>query len=143
MGYTHYWNKTAFTDDEWSKITDGAKAICKRAASEYSIVFGDFGGEVEASPVFDDSHIGFNGVDGDAHETFILYKRGSGGFCKTARKPYDIAVVSILLLAKEVAKIDISSDGDDEGVWESGTDGRGIIRIRPIDILTKTHLPTD
>lgn len=73
------------------------------------------------SPKLDNKQIALNGNEkspaGDlSHESFILWKnppKDSWDFCKTARKPYDAVVVSILALAKKVAPkaISISSDG--------------------------------
>lgn len=66
-----------------------------------------------------------NGTDkGDlGHETFNL-KLGKqeelSGFCKTARKPYDLAVTMILISAKYFAPdTEIGSDGNIED-WEHG-----------------------
>lgn len=48
--------------------------------------------------------IRFNGVEDDGHETFYLpKKKRSFNFCKTARKPYDIAVAMVLLACHAVA----------------------------------------
>ena len=61
--------------------------------------------------------IRFNGVGEDGHETFYLSPDESGwGFCKTARKPYDIVVVAILSMLDEYLgdKFEWRSDGDNE-----------------------------
>lgn len=83
-------------------------------------------------PQITDDYIGFNG-DGSArisvemdsptgnpweystdlaHESFDFENRKGSGYCKTERKPYDMAVASVLWWAKKVApkKIDIGSD---------------------------------
>lgn len=59
--------------------------------------------------------ITFNGIGDAAHETMWFDRKGDGfQFCKTARKPYDIAVIALLLLANRYAPEvwDIGSDGD-------------------------------
>ena len=58
--------------------------------------------------------IWLNGVGDDSHEPFILDFKGSWAFCKTARKPYDIAVKAILILAEKhgILKSPFSFDGD-------------------------------
>jgi len=78
-----------------------------------------------------DYQIRFNGVGNDGHETFILKKSSIGSelpllesdqfnFCKTARKPYDLAVGLVLLVAKNHSpnSIRVSSDGDWESDWK-------------------------
>lgn len=50
------------------------------------------------------------------HETFVLSRKGCEEFCKTARKPYDIMVQAVLIIAKYYfeSNISIGSDGDME-----------------------------
>jgi hypothetical protein len=64
----------------------------------------------------------FNGVGADSHESFYVSADGVDfNFCKTAQKPYDIAVTASLIHAKKVFgdKIKISSDGDWSD-WDGG-----------------------
>ena len=98
MGYTNYWyQRKSFTNEEWSKVLD-----------EYDYIKDVLGGSV----IFDESdvkQIMFNGnpENDQDHETFILHKEAktkpdyegqdvSFNFCKTAEKPYDIAVWHLL-----------------------------------------------
>lgn len=54
-------------------------------------------GEVEITPF----RVAFNGSGDLSHESFILTADVCGfEFCKTARKPYDLAVKTALLLAR-------------------------------------------
>jgi len=87
------------------------------------------GGHGEGEPVVETTYIWFNGDDskGLSHETFGLgpfdmggfqsfeeiEKDGVFGFCKTARKPYDLMVcVSLMILKHNLgADFKISSDG--------------------------------
>lgn len=115
MGYTHYWDHTdAFTTDEWNQITDKVNKIVNWCQNnkiplqyEYDMVM----------PVLNDSHqIRFNGVGDDGHETFMIKRVPSKtwDFCKTARKPYDVAVGCCLVLLQSVNgnKFKFRSDGD-------------------------------
>mgnify|MGYP003110094302 CR=1 FL=1 len=98
MGYTNYWyQRKSFTNEEWSKVLD-----------EYDYIKDVLGGSV----IFDESdvkQIMFNGnpENDQDHETFVLHKEAqtepdyegqdvSFNFCKTAEKPYDIAVWHLL-----------------------------------------------
>ena len=55
-----------------------------------------------------------NGVGGDGHEAFAMNPSGSWDFCKTARKPYDVVVATILLRARILMGEAFSSS---DGVW--------------------------
>lgn len=86
--------------------------------------------------VFNKDLIRFNGIGEDGHETFYLpkiYTRKMPSllshtdllfqFCKTANKPYDLAVCCCLIIAKHYLGDDIkvSSDGSlDE--WKEAID---------------------
>jgi len=113
-GYSHYWEQSRdFTNDEWSKIARAAKAIVRKAESKGIAIRG---GDGNGKPVINGNEIVLNGDEeaGEAHETFdITKKQGRWAYCKTARKPYDAVVVSILAVAKKVAPdaIDVDSDG--------------------------------
>ena len=87
--------------------------------------------EGEGDPDCDGEYISFNGRGKDSHETFSLtrlkrdifeyenaqeFERdGAFSFCKTNRKPYDNAVVSLLIGVRQIVSdaISLSSDGDD------------------------------
>ena len=89
MGYTNYWKQhTDIPDEVWDLI---------RKEIEYLI---EYIGEGCIEVLENNSEtIAFNGRNKNAHEDFILNKTktsDSFGFCKTARKPYDLAVWHIL-----------------------------------------------
>lgn len=128
MGYTHYYyQKRSFTIKEWTKILAEVTKIFA-AASQKTIVLAGWNGE--GFPVADSEQISFNGLDEMAHETFLLRKEKPFNpewrknesdyfsFCKTARKPYDAAVVSVLHAAREIAPdaIEVSSDGGQSAI---------------------------
>jgi len=136
MGYTHYWRQQRdFTDNEWqdltARVTMALKALPDRTETAGGYHAGDplkiCGGMGEGEPVIDGERIWFNGdesADLD-HETFNLekVKDSSFDFCKTARKPYDLLVTVVLVLADMGAPgaLHVSSDGDAEE-WQCAHD---------------------
>jgi len=89
------------------------------------------GGLGEGTPMINESQVWFNGdnKNGMSHETFDIKWFPSGGevkgFCKTARKPYDILVcVSLLAFKHAFNDSDVfrfSSDGDNSE-WATAKD---------------------
>ena len=104
MGYTNYWHQhNDFTDTEWSQIKE-----------EYNYIQ-----EVCEGIIVDESKktdgIIFNGKpeNNQDHETFVIKKIAktkkdyeeqdmSFNFCKTAMKPYDLAVWHMLCFINRV-----------------------------------------
>ncbi len=126
MGFTHYlYQSRAFTVPEWDKITAEARRIIAAATAKGISLCGPMGNN---SPILDAGRIALNGNEdnGEDHESFILdrmprMERGEKeafSFCKTARKPYDPVVVSILVAARDAAPdaIRLSSDGGQEAL---------------------------
>lgn len=118
MGYTHYFDiKEKLSDEEmvdlvgiFEKIysVDNGKTIFKE--NEWNSFFHYQEGNTEKVIAFNGDHS--NDLD---HETFYLSQNETGfNFCKTGFKPYDTAVVAMLIALKMVAgdKVRISSDGD-------------------------------
>ena len=116
-GYSNYWDHTEdFTNSEWSKIVRLAKAAIK-TAEKHGIVIRDGWGK--GKPVVNNKEIYLNG-DGEKnldHETFRITKKVNPGrpwgFIKTARKPYDAVVATILVGIKKIApkKFEPRADG--------------------------------
>ena len=115
MGYTHYF-------DDRPKIMDAeifrkASDECKKVVESLDIPLADV--------KFTDDVISFNGVGDDGHEDFELsrIKGNYFDFCKTARKPYDLAVCCCLLILEKYfdGTFIVRSDGDKDG----GFDGEG------------------
>ena len=136
MGYTHYYSqKRDLTDKEWGELTAVTKVILSNLP-EHSLSAGGFykdvplvikGWDGTGDPEVGKDAISLNG-DSDAdmdHETFLLTRERSDdgfSFCKTNRKPYDLAVTAILLVLQEIAPdaCEIGSDGDMRGNdWEA------------------------
>jgi hypothetical protein len=125
MGYTHYWTQTRdFTREEWPQIREDIEALLKDVQHVQGIPLADGMGTPGTQPDISDERIWFNGVGDDSYETFGLNRirppkedwQGShgGAFCKTARKPYDLAVTAALCYLATVpdpASHYVNSDG--------------------------------
>lgn len=116
MGYTHYWEvNEEITDNEWEQIRQGVSVALS--------VLGNLVQEerdIQAPPIISERQIRFNGIDNAGHETFLFNKNQNGfEFCKTAQKPYDLAVYLVLLICKAILgkKMSLRSDGGYED-WE-------------------------
>lgn len=130
MGYTHYLRqKRALTADEWQRLCEEARAIISRA-KQAGIELGGIMGE-GGNPDVTDEDIALNGVGAESHEGFIITRtplepmpgrehppEGAFSFCKTAQKPYDAVVVSLLFKAREIAPdaFTVMSDGGQEAI---------------------------
>lgn len=97
MGYTHYWEFT-----KYGKTKAGiefTQKLMKETADKFKglvelDVFTDNPGDGSGVRIYR-----VNGVDDDAHETFSVHPSGSEfNFCKTARKPYDQYVATVLYM---------------------------------------------
>ena len=114
MGFTHYLrDKPAFTDKQWKLFCDDVAAVYVK----YGNIIGGPSGELDDDrPFIGRREISFNGVGDDSHETCLVPKEASEfEFCKTARKPYDAAVVEVYkLVRKYLPTTKLSSDGGDE-----------------------------
>jgi len=128
MGYTHYWKQSRdFTSSEWQQVQLGVRKIvdlCTNQGINLQYEYDD-----SKKPAINKKHVRFNGLGDAGHETFMIEKlvtynpwedksKPHFNFCKTARKPYDLAVCLSLLRIKSVAPdcISLASDGywDDE-----------------------------
>ena len=107
MGYTNYWHQhNDFTDEQWKSIKeeyDYIKEVCK---------------DIIVDETTKTNEIVFNGIGEQSHETFVLkkdakpfnFKKDYEGqdtsfyFCKTAMKPYDIAVRYMLTQIQRICE---------------------------------------
>lgn len=112
MGYTHYITglETLSEKDtgEWIKACNGIIALYnKKNKGDNAIV--NCGKDTfvpESTKVF------ANGKGDNGHETLYITHNLDGEFCKTARKPYDSAVVACYLWAhRKFQGVTFSSDG--------------------------------
>ena len=87
-----------------------------RAASDYAdfgttFVAVNYQDQPDRAAEITDSCIRFNGRGSDGHETFS-FEPESSGCCKTAHKPYDLAVCEVLLALKaHLSSMELTSDG--------------------------------
>ena len=111
MGYTHYWEvKNKIPQDKFDAIGDDLKQVIKACNDDGIKICGGMG-EIE------NDVISFNGDGDNGHETCYMTKdKKDFAFCKTARKPYDIAVTAFLIICKHYLgdDIEVTSDGDNE-----------------------------
>ena len=122
MGYTHHFPHKKVSDDVWNKIV----TACRKLKDNSPVAINGcrrFEDDKDPGARMTDEFIWFNGVGADGHETFVLEKKGSGGFsfCKTAHKPYDLMVTACLLVYNHYSPdtIELSSDGNNAD-WEDG-----------------------
>lgn len=149
MGYTHYMTqKKSFTKDQWAAIQNDARLILAKVISQNIPLQIEY--DNDAPPCIDSKLICFNGAGEDGHESFIVRRvRGrdwDGGrmgwsFCKTARKPYDIAVTAILAYLETTYpdRYSVSSDGEADD-WR---DGVHLARAALPHLKTPPRLPAD
>lgn len=117
MGYTHYFEQhKPASREQWDRIADDFA---------YLYYFGhlpeiQFESDFDARPEITGETIRFNGVGNDGYETMLLSRYGQGfQCCKTAHRPYDLAITALLTVAHYHAPgvWEISSDGDRED-WQ-------------------------
>jgi len=114
-GYTHYWGHEGFEDDDWKKLTQAAKQIVSKAKKDKVEIAGPNG---KGKPEITDKWISLNGKEPEDYETFHLTKAAQDfEFTKTAHRPYDAVVVSIMAAAKKLNKtFKPRSDGGDAAI---------------------------
>lgn len=94
-------------------ISAQQKELISEILDDHSDILADGMGEVGSSPKFDDKELWFNGIGDDSHETFgVVFGMMDRGFCKTARKEYDVAVCKAILVLSLSDGFTYSSDGD-------------------------------
>lgn len=131
MGYTHYWYRPkSFAPKDFDLFQADCARLIKKINKSGMAIRGPDG---EGAPVFTQNMIAFNGSGDNGHETFVVtmdftiqYEgqkaSDTSGLwfecCKTARKPYDLAVMACLIaLASYFPEVKVSSDGGNVD-WE-------------------------
>jgi hypothetical protein len=104
MGYTHYWDSEPDTAG-FQQARPELEQVIERHKDLLS---------GEGHEILGEHCIWFNGIDEGAHESFVFdASEGGWAFCKTAEKPYDLAVCECLLILKKHLKgFSFRSDGD-------------------------------
>lgn len=122
MGYTHYWTvERDLTDNEWDRLSGLFQKIINRSRDFNAPLVYEYD-QPEKGPEVSKSFVRFNGIGGDGHETFLFSRDACPfSFCKTARKPYDAAVVACLIAAANEFPDAVSFRSD--GISEEHADG--------------------
>jgi len=116
MGYTHYWNNDEFTASEWQELLLAAAAVFASVRGKHIAIAGWDGKD---KPTITLDRISFNGRAPNDFETCAINRTGDKfTFCKTGRRPYDLAVVALLVCASKIGPLQWSSDGDEEETRE-------------------------
>jgi hypothetical protein len=132
MGYTHYYyQKKSFSTSEWTDIQNAVKQIVSYCNKNKIKLVYEY--NLDSAPEVNGSVVRFNGYQDEGHETFVLEKKMPKPepwqsnqneyfcFCKTARKPYDLAVGLVLLAMTNLSDgvVSVSSDGDWDSEWQA------------------------
>ena len=142
MGYTHYWTRPTELDaKKFTEFANIVRTILDHLPEQTRSAGGYYGeaplalaGPEGTGPAqVDEQSVAFNGAGQFAHETFALervftpwHRRQApgpdgrwGAFCKTDRKPYDLAVCAALIALRRVfgPEVTVQTDGQ-EGDWQ-------------------------
>ena len=131
MGFTNYWKRLnkPVPAEAWNAFTNDVRKIFKAheglIARESDLP--------DRAPIVDDTEVLFNGIGDEGHETFHLTRdfeacqwepsrKDQFAFCKTARKPYNQVVTSVLSCVEHHLGdiFNVSSDGydgEDDGIF--------------------------
>lgn len=132
MGYTQYiYRKRDFTAKQWEKISLETFQILDYCKGRKIVLAYEYDSPESGNPEVTPDVIRFNGWREEGHETFLITRKRPENppydpdakeafdFCKTAHKPYDLAVCLVLLSMKRHAtgNVRIGSDGEWDGEW--------------------------
>lgn len=151
MGYTHYWslnkpNRKKGEAERVEKIYKQALLECQRVLKAYQKDAADYerlSGFSVHTKLGQYGGLEVNGKGSEAHEDFALREHfrdqlaAGFDFCKTAHKPYDVAVVACLCVLKYRlgSLFNVSSDGD-EVDWQAGAELAARVLKRKIGVPT-------
>lgn len=135
MGYTHYYTPSKTVDEvTWNRFVGFAREVIIKTIARGIEIAGPLG---EGPPEIEGDIVSFNGPEHDdlGHETCKIKRGGPWAFCKTAQKPYDIAVVAILSIGETLGVLTATSDGN-QREWQ---DGLALAR----EVLPEARLPKE
>ena len=147
MGYTHYWtfNKgKRGTTAEIEAAYQQAMLDCAKVVKYYYEKEGGISGYTAHTKPGTYGGLNFNGKGEAGCEPFTMrehYNQNDrAGFCKTARKPYDILVTACLtVLAYRLGDaISVYSDGDSSD-WYDGVNLAQTVLRRQIKVHLTVH----
>lgn len=125
MGYTHHWEtiENAFMPHLWLAAIADCEQVAYRIMADGIELGGPSGESGDRAYEFNGVRVAFNGFGDGAYESFVVPRcperrygrKFAYGFCKTAHKPYDLAVTACLLVLKHHlgATFRVGSDGVD------------------------------
>jgi hypothetical protein len=130
--YTHYFTPKKVTQEKWNEFVKEVKELKKNLPLSSESAGGYYqedkilirGGLGTGKAIFNKDEVCFNGDEkkGLDHETFYCSRESDEwGFCKTARKPYDILVCAVLIAAHNILGYEVTSDGNLED-WRPAID---------------------
>lgn len=151
MGYTHYWvQRRDLTQREFNEISSDIADILKEVQHNQGIPLANGAGDPGTSPEFTATKVWFNGVGDDAHETMCFnrkryrpsYEGGTIGaeFCKTAEKPYDLAVTAVLAYLATCTRTSDPKTGEPvigSELYQVTSDGSGTNWLSGVDLVRK------
>ena len=113
MGHAHYWNMSDRPNGvDWEAFSTDLKM----ALQWLGIGLADHSGKPDTDPVFTDKQVGFNGIEDESAEAFILDRNPTDfDFCKTYQRSYDKAVMVALIIADHhfgMYDFEATSDGN-------------------------------
>jgi len=112
IGYTHYWNSGSCDTEKDKEGYTKALAIIRDIVKRYDKILRWDEDKPRKRAEVNEENVRFNGIGDNGHETFLFKIGEEFEFCKTARKPYDIAVCECLLVLKaHMPNLEIKSDG--------------------------------
>lgn len=145
MGYTHFFSNSTISQTSWNRIiADVKKAFTMLPAEHNGMTLALEGNEGDNDPpVLTADMIRFNGYDPIngkdlGHETFMLERKGSSDFYKTNQKPYDLAVMVVLLIAAmhEPKKVTLGSTAHNGKEWKPAADiVKKVLSVKHIEKL--------
>lgn len=148
MGYTHYFtrHKRRIVLSAWEQIVEDVGEILKHAQHVQGVTLAREYDAPGSAPAVTRNFIQFNGLGENGCETFIIRRLESGkieyrdhnplaDFCKTAREPYDIAVVAVLCYLCSVAETHTASSDGDLKDWTAGLEMAKLALPRYANVL--------
>ena len=109
--YTHYWSTEVCGSGDWEGMQQAVPIIRKIVKRHRKLLCCEFD-QPRKAPEVTPKRILFNGRGNDGHEDFLFQVYGRREFCKTSRKPYDLAVCETLLaLNAHLPSMTLHSDG--------------------------------
>jgi hypothetical protein len=144
MGYTHYWdfNFKKTNEEDYQLALRQCQRIIRRHNKKLKSIDSKHPDRLSGYSVhtivgrYKGLH--FNGTKELSHEDFSLrehLRENQGGFCKTARKPYDVCVVACLIILKHYLKDGFQCESDGQHYdWIDGLNLANQLGIKGLKI---------